>query len=144
MLCDLYTAAGESLTGTPWTVYPRPQMKRDSYINLNGAWDFSVNYEKQGQIRLPFCPESKLSGIGKHYEEGDLLCYNRTFTLPEGRGRLYLKDVDAGYVVSVADKVAVPDNTINLVFLTEFHDTRFDAYGALRPITAARFEDDED
>ena len=92
MLCDLYTAAGESLTGTPWTVYPRPQMKRDSYINLNGAWDFSVNYEKQGQIRLPFCPESKLSGIGKHYEEGDLLCYNRTFTLPEGfnRGRVIL------------------------------------------------------
>ena len=92
MLCDLYTAAGESLTGTPWTVYPRPQMKRDSYINLNGAWDFSVNYEKQGQIRIPFCPESKLSGIGKHYEEGDLLCYNRTFTLPEGfnRGRVIL------------------------------------------------------
>ena len=92
MLCDLYTAAGERLTGTPWTVYPRPQMKRDSYINLNGAWDFSVNYEKQGQIRLPFCPESKLSGIGKHYEEGDLLCYNRTFTLPEGfnRGRVIL------------------------------------------------------
>ena len=92
MLCDLYTAAGEGLTGTPWTVYPRPQMKRDSYINLNGAWDFSVNYEKQGQIRIPFCPESKLSGIGKHYEEGDLLCYNRTFTLPEGfnRGRVIL------------------------------------------------------
>lgn len=63
---------------------------------------------------------------------------NSTFTLPEGRGRLYLKDVDAGYVVSVADKVTVPDNTINLVFLTEFHDTRFDAYSVLRPITAMK------
>ena len=92
MLCDLYTTAGENFRGTPWTVYPRPQMKRDSYISLNGAWDFSVNYEKQGQIRVPFCPESKLSGIGRHYEEGALLCYNRMFSLPEGfhRGRVIL------------------------------------------------------
>ena len=92
MLNDLFTSAGENLKGTPWTVYPRPQMKRENWMNLNGPWDFSVNYEKQGQIRVPFCPESKLSGIGKHYEEGDLLCYNRTFTLPEGfnRGRVIL------------------------------------------------------
>jgi len=92
MLHDLYTTAGENLRGIPWTVYPRPQMKRDSYINLNGAWDFSVNYEKQGQIRVPFCPECKLSGIGKHYEEGALLCYNRSFILPDGfnKGRVIL------------------------------------------------------
>ena len=89
---ELMTAAGEKLCGTPWTVYPRPQMKRDSCINLNGAWDFSVNFENQGQIRLPFCPESKLSGIGTHYEEESLLCYNRRFTLPEGfnKGRVLL------------------------------------------------------
>ena len=68
MLQTLYTTRGEALTGTPWTVYPRPQMKRDSYINLNGEWEFSVrdsrfpkNYEKK--INLPFCPESALSGI---------------------------------------------------------------------------------
>ena len=92
MLCDLYTKAGENFTGTPWTVYPRPQMKRNSCLNLNGAWDFSVNYEKMGQIRVPFCPESKLSGIGRHYGEGDLLCYNRSFILPEGfnKGRVIL------------------------------------------------------
>ena len=92
MLCNLFTPAGENFKGTPWTVYPRPQMKRDSYLNLNGAWDFSVNYEKMGQIRVPFCPECKLSGIGKHYEEGALLCYNRSFTLPEGfnKGRVIL------------------------------------------------------
>ena len=92
MLMDLMTTAGENLTGTPWTVYPRPQMKRDSYINLNGGWDFTVDCEKQGQIRVPFCPESKLSGIGKHFDEGSLLCYNRSFTLPEGfnQGRVLL------------------------------------------------------
>ena len=61
MLNDLMTTAGENLKGVPWTVYPRPQMKRDSYLNLNGAWDFLVNYERKGQICVPFCPESKLS-----------------------------------------------------------------------------------
>ena len=91
-MIDLMTTAGENLTGTPWTVYPRPQMKRDSYISLNGGWDFTVDCEKMGQIRVPFCPESKLSGIGKHFDEGSLLCYNRNFALPEGfnRGRVLL------------------------------------------------------
>jgi beta-galactosidase/beta-glucuronidase len=67
-------------------------MKRDNWINLNGNWDFEVNYQSQGQIRVPFCPESKLSCIGQHYEEGSLLCYRRKFSLPEGfnRGRVIL------------------------------------------------------
>lgn len=60
------------------------------------------------------------------------------FQLPEGRCRLYLKDVDAGNVANVATSVAVPDNTIHLVFLTEFHDTRYDVYSVLRPITAMK------
>ena len=92
MLNDLMTAAGETLKGTPWTVYPRPQMRRESYMNLNGAWDFSVNYENLGQIRVPFCPESRLSCIGVHFEEGSLLCYKRSFRLEEGfnKGRVLL------------------------------------------------------
>ena len=95
MLVDLMTEKGEDLLQsrhTPWQTYPRPQMRRDSYLNLNGEWDFSVNYESQGRIRLPFCPESRLSAIGKHYDEGSLLSYTRAFTLPEGfnRGRVLL------------------------------------------------------
>ncbi len=95
MLADLLTKQGEELLATrktPWSTYPRPQMKRDSFLNLNGLWDFSVNYENQGSIRVPFCPESRLSGYGKHYEEGSLLKYDRSFTLPEGfhRGRVLL------------------------------------------------------
>ena len=95
MLVNLMTTRGEELLRsreTPWTVYPRPQLRRNSYVNLNGSWEFSVNYESQGQIRLPFCPESTLSAIGKHYEEGSLLSYTREFTLPEGfnRGRVLL------------------------------------------------------
>lgn len=95
MLVDLMTERGEELLSsrqTPWTVYPRPQMRRDSFLNLNGDWEFSVNYESQGKIRIPFCPESKLSAIGKHYEEDSLLSYTRTFALPEDfkRGRVLL------------------------------------------------------
>ena len=95
MLVDLKTKQGLQLLDsreTPWVVYPRPQMRRDSYLNLNGCWDFHVNYENQGQIRVPFCPESCLSGFGIHYEEGSMLQYSRTFTLPEGfcKGRVLL------------------------------------------------------
>jgi len=92
MLNKLTTTAGETLRGTPWTVYPQPQMKRENWLNLNGDWDFSADYEKKGSIRVPFCPESRLSGIGTHFDEGSLLCYNRSFRLPEGweKGRVLL------------------------------------------------------
>ena len=95
MLQELYTSRGEALTGTPWTVYPRPQMKRDSYVNLNGEWEFSTNYgEPEGvkTIQLPFCPESRLSGVNHHFPEGAALTYRRVVKLPEGfnRGRVLL------------------------------------------------------
>jgi len=61
----------------PRPEYPRPQMVRDSYINLNGKWQFEMDFGKTGKDRsffkrkeldseiiVPFCPESKLSGIG--------------------------------------------------------------------------------
>ncbi len=95
MPVNMMTRQGEALLEsreTPWTVYPRPQLRRDSYMNLNGYWELSVNYENQGLIRVPFCPESQLSGFGRHYEEGGILNYTRSFTLPEGfrRGRVLL------------------------------------------------------
>lgn len=88
MLQTLTTPRGETLSGTPWQVYPRPQMRRDSYINLNGEWDFAVSSEKPAifdmGITVPFCPESRLSGIGRHFEEGAPLWYRRKFVLPGG------------------------------------------------------------
>ena len=92
MLNELTTTAGETLRGMPWQVHPHPQMKREDWLNLNGAWDFSVDYEKKGSIRVPFCPESKPSGIGAHFDEGSILCYTRNFRLPEGwdKGRVIL------------------------------------------------------
>ena len=105
MLHELCTPRGENVGMTPWQVYPRPQMRRDSYLNLNGLWDFAVSetqpqgYDKK--ILVPFCPESKLSGIGEHFAEGALLWYHRTLELPEGfhRGRILLH-------IGAADQVA--------------------------------------
>ena len=87
------TPQGEALLAenrAPWEVYPRPQLKRDSYVNLNGSWDFTVSHLRElpeqydRTITVPFCPESSLSGIGRHFPEGAYLFYRRTFTLPEG------------------------------------------------------------
>ena len=88
-MVDLMTREGENLTGTPWQVYPRPQMRRDSYVNLNGDWELSVKSyysagEYEGKIQVPFCPESDLSGVKKHFDEGSVLHYRRKFLLPEG------------------------------------------------------------
>ena len=86
----LTTRQGQALTGTPWLAYPRPQMRRSSYCNLNGSWDFTVTTEEDlpqhydRRILVPFCPESDLSGIGQHFEEGAYLCYRRQLVLPEG------------------------------------------------------------
>ena len=103
MLIQLTTIQGEKLLQsqeTPWTGYPRPQMRRDSYVHLNGIWKLSVDGEKY-DIRVPFCPESLLSGVQKHFAEGAPLEYRRKFTLPEDfcKGRVLLH-------VGAADQIA--------------------------------------
>lgn len=62
------------------------------------------------------------------------LCNETGFILPEGRARLYRDDVDASMVQSVASSLTVPSTQINLVYLTEAKDTRFDAFSVLRPL----------
>ena len=105
MPIDLMTKQGESLLAskeTPWQVYPRPQMRRDSYVNLNGGWEFSAGSADFSQtIRIPFCPESQLSGVQQHFPEGQPLHYRRKFTLRAGfcQGRILLH-------IGAADQVA--------------------------------------
>ena len=74
----------------PWQIYPRPQMKRDSYLCLNGAWDFTVTKDDgypevfEHKILVPFAPESEESGLALSHEAGEWLHYRLTFSLPEG------------------------------------------------------------
>ena len=104
MLHDLYTPEGESLQGTPWEVYPRPQLKRNSYVNLNGIWDFAVSENAEipsfdKQINVPFCPESGLSGLKLEVKPGSYLFYRRKFSVQTQSGRLLLH-------VGAADQIA--------------------------------------
>ena len=88
---DLYTPWGETLDKScPLPEYPRPQLRRESYVNLNGIWNYTVEdseeYTKNqtGTIVVPFSPESLLSGCDFQLKSGETLWYERTFTLPEG------------------------------------------------------------
>ena len=75
----------------PWQIYPRPQMRRESFINLNGQWEFSLCYPHYDQtITVPFCPECDLSGISQHPEDGQYFWYRREFSLPAFQGRVLL------------------------------------------------------
>lgn len=58
-------------------------------------------------------------------------------TLPQGRSRLYMEDAEASQAAGIAQESGLEDPQIRLVFLTDVHDTRFDAYGVLRPLSAA-------
>lgn len=73
--------------------YPRPQMRRDSYLNLNGYWSYSINESEtcssyEGKILVPFSPESVLSGVQRSVRPGEYLHYHRKITLPHG----FMKD----------------------------------------------------
>ena len=89
---DLYTAEGEALTGQPWNVYPRPQMRRDSFFCLNGEWSFSHNDGERETIIVPYPPESLLSGDHRDMGSAPKLVYEKEFELPKDfvKGRVLL------------------------------------------------------
>ena len=79
----------------PRAEHPRPDMMRKNWLNLNGWWQFEIDDENSGterglisgkdlaqKILVPFCPESKLSGIG-HTDFMTHVWYRRSFTILE-------------------------------------------------------------
>lgn len=60
-----------------------------------------------------------------------------SFALPQGRSRLYVTEAVAANAAGIAQQTGLADPAVHLVFLTEVHDTRFDAYSVLRPLEAA-------
>ena len=59
------------------------------------------------------------------------------FALPDGRSRLYMQSAAAADAANLAQQTGIADTALRLVFLTENHDTRFEAYSVLRPLDAA-------
>ena len=67
-----------------WQEYPRPQLERKDWINLNGLWKYHISKQDDayplkfdGNILVPFPIESSLSGVMKTFNKDDLLWYDR-------------------------------------------------------------------
>lgn len=83
-LTSLSTIWGEALnTSNVLSEYPRPQMQRDSFVNLNGYWDYAFTKASEfpdkydGQILVPFSPESTLSGVNRQLKPDEFLWYRK-------------------------------------------------------------------
>ena len=91
--------------------YPRPQLQRDSYLNLNGRWDYAITYSDDlptawdGTILVPFSPESELSGVNRTIQPEETLWYHRELVIPDSfvnqRVHLHFGAVDQDAVVYV-------------------------------------------
>lgn len=91
------------MSNIPRPEHPRPDFEREAWQNLNGQWQFAIDTQKSGlqkgwqtridfpmSINVPFCPESKLSGIG-HTDYLEAVWYRRKFTVDAPlRGRRLL------------------------------------------------------
>ncbi len=106
----LVTRFGKNInTDCPLSEYPRPQMTRDSYICLNGQWDYAIQDKNvpladyQGKITVPFSPECILSGVERIVMPTDVLYYRRTFDLPQGfnKGRVLINFDAIDYAATV-------------------------------------------
>ncbi len=95
--------------------YPRPQLVRENWLNLNGLWDYAITpmpaseptaYE--GKILVPFPVESALSGVMRRFDEKSTLWYRRSFEVPKAwtgqRVRLHFGAVDWQARVVVNDR----------------------------------------
>lgn len=86
-----------------WQQYPRPQLKRNAWMNLNGLWDYMLTTKNKpapsrydGKILVPFCVESALSGVKKPFLPENRLYYRKEFTLPANwNGKNILLNFDA-------------------------------------------------
>ena len=95
----------------PRSEHPKPQFRRDTWLNLNGEWEFEIDNGRSGRARglnkagaalsgkitVPFCPQSVLSGVG-HTDFIQGVWYRRTVSLTdaqaEGRVVLHFGAVD--------------------------------------------------
>lgn len=80
---------------TPWLEYPRPQLKREGWVNLNGTWDFTIGKSERPttfdrKIKVPYPVESQLSGIDEMVPEGATVWYRRQIPATTKPGRTFL------------------------------------------------------
>lgn len=155
---ELYTRWGEKLDkNCPLYEYPRPQMRRDNWTCLNGVWQYAIRDTGEepetydGDIVVPFSPESPLSGVKRQLMPGQTLWYRRavSFESPGGDKRLllhfgavdqhccvYVNGSKAGehsggywpFCFDITGIVCGGDNILT-VAVTDDSDTGLEAYG---------------
>lgn len=85
---SMLTDWGQKVTpANAWQEYPRPQLERKEWKNLNGLWQYQVTPKLvtaaptawAGEILVPFAIEAPLSGVKKRITPEDALWYRRTF-----------------------------------------------------------------
>lgn len=143
----------------PLPEYPRPQLVRDSYLNLNGPWRYAITTKTigrpstwDGEIIVPFSPETPSSGVGRTLMPDEVLWYERELVLPEGfiaaRLLLHFGAVDqdctvfvdgvrvgghrGGYLpfsLDVTDALAAPGPHLLQVRVTDETDRGFASHG---------------
>ena len=96
----IMTPWGEKVTSeNAWTEYPRPQMVRPNWVNLNGDWDYAISSvtntagrptQWDGKIRVPFAIESVLSGVGRLMQPDEFLWYTREINCEKRAGERIL------------------------------------------------------
>ncbi|WP_460167455.1 family 43 glycosylhydrolase [Thermostilla marina] len=101
---ELITPWGEKVTPeNAWREYPRPQLVRTDWTNLNGIWQYAITSDRQkavpgewdGEILVPFCLESKLGGVQRLLTPDEALWYRRPFTVKKTPGRRTLLNFEA-------------------------------------------------
>ncbi|MEV4393331.1 sugar-binding domain-containing protein [Nonomuraea sp. NPDC049607] len=143
----------------PLPEYPRPQLVRDSYVNLNGRWRYAINDGSRpethdGDILVPYSPEAPLSGVGRQLRPGETLWYRRSFEAPPGPAggrvilhfgavdqtcRVWVNDVEVGghsggylpFSFDVTDALTEGANTLD-VAVRDDTDTGWQSRGKQR------------
>lgn len=142
---------------TTLNAYPRMTMVRDSYLSLNGKWEYAIRKTREiplefdGTINVPFSPESPLSGVNRRVDPDDYLFYKKKFNLPvefvKEKVYLHFSAVDQistvilnGHILGVnksgflpfsfeiSEYLYVEDNTL-FVIVEDFTDTKFYSRG---------------
>lgn len=142
-IIHLLTKEGEALLAAdksviPWkNAYPRPRMRRNSFFCLNGTWQLSIDECDPQAIRVPFPPESLLSGVNRDVAENARLRYDRTFSLPDGfvptgsRLLLHLGAVDQ-YVEVHLNGHPIPSENGDRIAVGAYRPNTYDITQAVR------------